>query len=48
MEVLGLKCNERSGTLRFEWRCCTPRLPAAAVAFHPPAPTGLFLASMPF
>ncbi len=48
MEVLGPKCNERSGTLRFEWRCCTPRLPAAAVAFHPPAPIGLFLASMPF
>jgi hypothetical protein len=48
MEALGPKCIERSGTLRFDWRCCTPRLPAAAVAFHPPAPIGLFLASMPF
>src|SRR5580704_11909658 len=33
--------------LMFEWRRCTPRLSAAAVAFYPPAPVGLFLASMP-
>ena len=31
----------------FEWRCCTPRLSAAAVACLPTAPVGLFLASMP-
>jgi hypothetical protein len=31
----------------FEWQYCASHLPAAAVAFYPPDPVVLFLASMP-